>query len=168
MTQNSSNNELMSAMLDGECDADQTGRTIKWLAGDPAARARLGRYCAARDALRGELQTSLSASFADRVRSAVDAEPTLLAPRQAGDGGAAAATASVRPWLRPAAGLAIAASVAVVSFIGLPGREAGDGQLERQTGGVAAAARSLPAGSHGTRQHGRNERGGFVFPVGRV
>lgn len=152
MTQNRFDSDGISALLDGECDSAETGGLLKRLAKDAEARERLGRYSLARDALHGELAVSLSGDFADRVRAAIDKEPTLLVP----NGVAQAARAPApRSWFKPAAGLAIAASVALVSFIGLeqysgsgerPSAVAISQNQSQSFATVASAPRTAPAG----------------------
>jgi len=114
--------ELTSALLDGELDRDGQSRAVEAvLAAGPETLQRFGRYRLIGDVMRGE-SAILASSVADRVRQALRDEPVVLAPRQ-------------RPtprWLRPVAGMAVAASVAVGAVLVAP-------QLLTQTGQPASS-----------------------------
>lgn len=102
--------ELLSALMDGELSGAEQARALERLQSDPALQRRWARYHAARAALTGGAGR-LSADFAARAAAARAAEPAVLAPRR---------VRGVRPtWLRPVAGLAIAAGVALVAIGGL-------------------------------------------------
>ena len=139
--------ELLSALMDGELEGAEQERALALLRADPALRRRWARYHAARAALTGGA-VHLPSDFAERVSAARAAEPTVLAPRS---------TRRPQPaWLRPAAGVAIAASVALIAIGGLsllrgPGDDAGPvtvveraarsaGGVEHDVGAVAPAA----------------------------
>lgn len=109
-------NEQMSALLDGELDRDAQDRAVSRLTeGDDEILDRFGRYRMIGDILRGET-AAVPDSVAMRVHQALLDEPTILSPRP-----------SRSRWLKPVAGLAVAASVAVVavavapSFLQQPG-----------------------------------------------
>jgi len=114
--------ELTSALLDGELDRDGQSRAVEAvLAAGPEVLQRFGRYRLIGDVMRGE-SAVLASSVADRVRQALRDEPVILAPQQ-------------RPtprWLRPVAGMAVAASVAVGAVLVAP-------QLLTQTGQPASS-----------------------------
>lgn len=102
--------ELLSALMDDELSSRERGALFRRLEREPALQARWARYHAARAALTaGAVQ--LAPGFSDRVRDAREREPSVLAPGRA---------AAPRPaWVRPLAGVAIAASVALVAIGGL-------------------------------------------------
>lgn len=126
--------ELTSALLDGELDPDTQRRAVSAVldAGEQELE-RFGRYCLIGDVMRGE-SSVLAISVAEKVHQALVDEPVVLAPprRQA------------RPWLRPVAGLAVAASVATAAVFVAP-------QLLTPSGGetepsrLAADVRQLAA-----------------------
>ena len=107
-------NESLSALADGECDELERVRILKTLRGSAELRKRWEGMHAMRAVMRGENGGLLSADFADNVSRAIDEEAHVLVPERTDDG-----TRVARNWRKPVAGLAIAASVAVVSIFGL-------------------------------------------------
>ncbi len=110
--------EGLSALADGECDELESARTLKALRADAALRDRWSRIHLARAVMRGEHGGLLGEDFAGRVARAVDGEAHMLVPERAAE-----EPPRPRRWARPLAGLAIAASVAVVSVVGLQSLE---------------------------------------------
>lgn len=104
----------LSELLDGELDSGKLGTCLRRLEGDGEYRARFDRYVMAREYLRGNAPDAAARGFCERVMAALESEPTVVAPARPGRGGN-------RPgrMLRPAAGFAIAASVAAVAILGL-------------------------------------------------
>lgn len=105
--------EKISALMDGE-DIAGRAEVVDHLLKDEALRARWARYHLIADCLRGHLAhtvSDISASIRHRLRD----EPAILAP------------ARKQPFsFKPLAGLAIAASVAVVALLAVPmGERAG-------------------------------------------
>jgi len=104
------NAELTSALLDGELDRKrQVGVVSDMLSAAPSELERFGRYRLIGDVLRGE-STVLADNVVVAVRAALQDEPVVLAP----------ARKTTKRWLRPLAGLAVAASVASVAVIIAP------------------------------------------------
>lgn len=101
--------EAYSALLDGESELAEHKPLLDGLADDEAARARLARYRMIGDGLRGESPRPDALDIADRVRAQLQREPVVLAPR------ARRAAPRIPRWWQPAAGLAIAASVALLA-----------------------------------------------------
>lgn len=121
--------EQLSAMLDGELDLQAVDRTVSdVLLGGDEALARYGRYRLIGDVLRGE-SAVLAQDVAGRVRSRLEDEPTVMAPM----------SRRAPRWVRPAAGLAIAASVAAAAVMVAPGL------LTTGDPGQAAVATAVPA-----------------------
>lgn len=131
------------ALIDGDLSAPGAARVLDRVGRDPVLRARWARHHAVRSALEGARTDHLRAGFCHRLRQALDAEPAVLAPRARPPG--------PRPWLRPVAGAALAASVALVAMGGLfalqgvPG--GGDPRVAPvESGGVdPSGAAGLPA-----------------------
>jgi sigma-E factor negative regulatory protein RseA len=101
--------EQISALVDGELPAAEQRLLLERLARDPALRARWANYHLISDSLRQGLAPLTDPGLAERVTAAVEAEP---------------ARPSARPsrWqnaVKPVAGLAVAASVAVVAVLAL-------------------------------------------------
>lgn len=108
--------ERVSALVDGAGEADDLA-AIAEITRDPAERARWARYALMGDVLRAaDGKAGPGFDLSTRVRAALDAEP-VFAP----------GTAKVVPWPAGPArrwpgaltGLATAASLAVVAFLGL-------------------------------------------------
>jgi len=143
--------EQLSACLDGELAEAELDLLLKRLERDPGLRQSLGSYALVGDALRTRRLTVASAGFAARVSAAVAAEadaqtvrPEVAAERSVGSNrdllpraGQSWLAATGARWLRPAAGLAIAAGVAAVAVVSL--------QPMTQPGSQLAANEAVPA-----------------------
>ena len=105
--------EALSALIDGE--VEDTAGLLKQVGADPELRARWQEHYRTRAAMHGEYTPALGSNFADRVSAALEKEPSILAPSVAKP----ISDAKPARWKRPALGFAIAASVAVVSVLGL-------------------------------------------------
>ena len=105
--------EQLSAFLDGELPPQEAELLLRRLERDSQPVGRTcGRYLMIGEAMRGATGGIATAGFAARVSAAVAGE--TLAPMGRRRGSEVA-----RAWLRPAAGLGIAASVAAVAILGL-------------------------------------------------
>lgn len=102
-----SDNELLSALMDDELSADEELRVLERLRDDPALQDRWARYHVARAVL-AEGAGRMSPGFAERVAQARAEEPAVLAPRRV--------RRPLPAWVRPVAGVAVAASVALVAI----------------------------------------------------
>jgi sigma-E factor negative regulatory protein RseA len=121
-----SEDDALSALLDGELPDAAARGLLRRLAGDPLERARYREYCAIGDTLRG-LDHDLP-DLTDRVMAALEAEPTVLAPvrKPANRHPAlwlAAATVVAITWGLWSAGLHEEAPVSMAAS--QPGNEAG-------------------------------------------
>lgn len=105
--------DQLSAFIDGELPKHEIELLFKRLDGNPELRATLARYSLIGESLRTRSAEGPSRTFAERVRAAVRESGPL----------AASAASSVRShqwrWLRPVAGVAVAATVAAVAILGL-------------------------------------------------
>ncbi len=99
--------EQLSAFLDGELPEAETTLLLKRLERDDELKGTLSRYSLIGAALRAEGAVPDASNVASRVRAALVAEPALGARR-------------VSRWLRPVAGLAMAAGVAAATVVLLP------------------------------------------------
>jgi len=90
---NPTNEELISAYLDGELDPSETERVEQWLAADPAARQLLEELETVGNSLRALPRESLGDDFSDEVLAR--AERAMLL-----DGHSSAARQSARDWIR--------------------------------------------------------------------
>ncbi len=99
--------EQLSALYDGELPAQEQALLLERIARDPELRARWTRYQLIGDGLRNNLPAHIDLGLADRVMREIEGLPAPQPVR------AAAATR----LLKPLAGLAVAASVAVVAVL---------------------------------------------------
>lgn len=105
---NEQKHEILSALMDGELEtghAEIIGTMIR----DESLRGTWWRYHFISDCLRGTLPDRLDRLLPERISRALHEQPTLLAP----------GTSAARSLLRPAAGFAIAASVAALAILGI-------------------------------------------------
>ncbi len=127
--------EHLSQLMDGELGGD-TGRFIlRRLEVSGELRGTWARYHLIRDCMRYQDRGLAENALGERVRQAING---LESPRSQGNAGA-------RRWLRPVAGFAVAATVALMAVI--------------------AVAPNLPiAGSDGAQQSANVERQPFTSP----
>lgn len=105
--------EQLSALLDGELPEAEVAMALRRSARDDALRSTTLRYCLIGAALRDELPPGRPADLVSRVRAGLEQAPAL----------AAAAPSPFARWARFGAGFAVAASVAMVALVALPGRQ---------------------------------------------
>jgi sigma-E factor negative regulatory protein RseA len=105
--------ERLSALMDDGLESTERAAVIAATLADGELRGAWTRYHLIGDALRGELAARPAGPMAERVRAQLAAEPTLLAP--------VPRPAPWRRWMAPAAGVALAASVAGVAMLAGPG-----------------------------------------------
>lgn len=108
--------ETLSALFDGELDADTRRFALRRLSHDAGWQADCGRWQLIGDAMRRQAPIAAPADLADRVRRAVAAAPAGLAAAPAVATVADAATPGRRPY-RVWAGGALAASVALAAVL---------------------------------------------------
>lgn len=125
--------EALSALMDGECHDTDTQALDGW-SRDEGLRAAWGRYHLISECMRGTLPRHMDPALAGRIAVALRNEPAILAPD----------VSAPRPWLKPLAGMAIAASVATLAVVGI--------QINRQQDPGAALGASVAgaAASGGT------------------
>ena len=107
--------EQISAMLDDECLPAERSRLLDRM-GEGELRQTWDRYHLIGDVMRGEGVRLSGGGIADRVRQELEGEPAILAvpkPERSSE---------PHPyWLKPTAGAALAASVAVLAVLTVPG-----------------------------------------------
>lgn len=123
-------NEQLSACLDGELPPAELDLLLKRVGREAELRAAIGRYSLIGESMRAERPAIASRDFASSVMAAVAAEPApaqapvqITRPNVAQAPAAAARAARISPatlrYLRPAAGMAIAAGVAAVAVLSM-------------------------------------------------
>jgi negative regulator of sigma E activity len=121
-------NEQLSACLDGELPPAELDLLLKRVGREAELRAAIGRYSLIGEAMRAERPAVASRDFASKVMAAVGSEPTqaqtpapMVRPKVAQKPAAAERSSGMSPavirYLRPAAGMAIAAGVAAVAVL---------------------------------------------------
>ena len=128
---------LMSAMADGEADADELARACAaWASGDAPARGRWHAYHLIGDVLRSEDLASAprrDQAFLERLRARLEDEPAVLAPQPM----PAAAPARRPAWAMPAAMAAGLMALATGLAVSL---SPGGGDVQRPALAAAPAA----------------------------
>lgn len=108
--------EQLSAWMDGELPDEEAPLLLKRLEEDRGLRFRLQRYHLIRDALKGALPEMINYRMAEQV----DREIQDLPSGEVGEPAVAPLGVQAgQRWLKPLAGVAIAASVAVVAILGV-------------------------------------------------
>jgi len=105
--------EQLSACLDGELPESELDLLLKRFERDSELRETLGRYSLITQALQAKQPAAASAQFASRVMTAIEGEAAASPALKK------RATANAMRWLRPVAGLAVAAGVATVAILSL-------------------------------------------------
>ncbi len=148
--------EQLSACLDGELPAPEVDLLVKQVGRDSQRGAALGRYALIGEVLRGQQGTAIAPpGFASRVSAAIAAEPPLEADtfKQ---------PTRVPNWLRPAAGMAIAASAAAAAILVLqPAPERLDGVQIAQSDVSQSVTQSAQAGADAS-----NDAASYIVPAG--
>lgn len=105
--------EQLSALLDGELPEAEVAMAVRRVTRDQEMRATALRYSLIGDALRNELPPGRPVDLVARVSAALATGPATatVAPKR------------MRHLARYGAGLAVAASVAMVALLALPGRQ---------------------------------------------
>jgi sigma-E factor negative regulatory protein RseA len=120
--------EHLSSLIDGELDPHETAAVLEALCRDPELQRRWSDLHLVGDALRStEVAACHVEGFCARVSVALQDEPTVLAPVRR--------RTALRRLVVP--GVAIAASVAAISFVAIP--------LLRSPGPDLTAQRQVPA-----------------------
>lgn len=105
------NSEYVSALVDDELDGPELQQTLEHLAHSAELRAQWSRHTLIGDALHGNLSAADSGTLQARVWQALEQEPTVLAPPR---------KSRIRPLVKHAVGVAIAASVAAIAILTIP------------------------------------------------
>lgn len=100
--------EQLSALIDGELSDHEMDQVLDALERDEEMRGQWSRYHLISDSIRSTAANVSVTDLAERIRSAIADEPAILAPPRKSS-----------RFIKPLAGFAIAASVAIVAVIGI-------------------------------------------------
>lgn len=137
--------EQLSACLDGELAAGELDLLLKRLQRDPDSCRSLGGYARVGAAMRSQRPVVASAGFAARVCASVAAEPAVASKVS---NVALRMPPTALRWLRPVAGMAIAAGVAAVAVVSLQPTGVEPAQQIAANQAAPAAAAVTPAPSY--------------------
>jgi sigma-E factor negative regulatory protein RseA len=148
--------EQLSAFLDGELPEAETTLLLKRLERDDDLKGTLSRYSLIGAALRADGEVTAARHVANRVRAAIAVEPALPA---------APGLAAAR-WIRPLAGLGVAASVAAATLLAIPQWTAGTGGVDVAPAQVAleAAPDAAPAVAAGEERAADEPLPSYTIP----
>jgi sigma-E factor negative regulatory protein RseA len=109
-------NEKVSALLDNELSDRETASVLTQLSQDDELRLKWERYQMIGDVMRGEALNLQAGEISERVKEQIDNEPAIISiPKKS------KAKSRKSNWIKPAAGAALAASVATVVVLNAPG-----------------------------------------------
>jgi sigma-E factor negative regulatory protein RseA len=111
--------EQLSACLDGELSEGELDLLLKQVSRDPQLRTSLGRYALIGETLRAKGPIAAPADFSKRIAAAIAAEPAAAIEQPAIASPARKVNPAAVRWLRPAAGVAVAAGVAALAIFTL-------------------------------------------------
>lgn len=100
----------ISAFVDGELPENETELLLRRLSQDAALRQLVAQYLGIGRLVRGEREVPGMSGLRNRIATALGEQPTEAVPAAAGSGSR---------YLKPAAGIAVAASVAALALVGL-------------------------------------------------
>jgi len=100
--------EQISAFIDDEISEAEKALLIRRLENDPVLRNQLSRYQLMHDTINKHLPNEIDLNFSDRVMAVIDDESSYNSKPNL----------DIKKWLRPMAGMAVAASVAMLAIVG--------------------------------------------------
>ncbi|MFW5426136.1 MAG: sigma-E factor negative regulatory protein [Methylophagaceae bacterium] len=109
-------NELLSALVDGELQGDELDQALQVLATDKLATAQFQRYQQTQDVLKGYGERGLSHNLVSRISLAIENEPVYS--QQTTQHKAEVITLPT-PFWKQMTGLAVAASVGALAVVGV-------------------------------------------------
>lgn len=127
--------EQLSALMDGECVVPELELALRRLIKDAELRVCWQRYHLISDALKNNVPDTIDCDLAERIGQAIDANPPL--PMET--------IAKSRTWYKPVTGFALAASVALVAFVGFSLTQS---QISPEPQPIASTPTLPPSTSH--------------------
>ncbi len=112
--------EQMSALLDDELDDSELHDTIRKLRSDQQSKECWQNYSLIGDALRQNLSDKPDVQLLSRINQCLEAEPTIIPQTVSKPSVEKKPASNVISWvMKPVSGFAVAASVAIVAYIGV-------------------------------------------------
>ena len=130
--------ESISALMDGELSVPDEAQAVDGLLGRAELRERWARYHMVRAVLRGELDAGIDYALQASVRRRLAGEPAHVLPVRR-------MRSMRRAIVAPAAGLALAASVATMAILGIRGENDAAPPRPVDVATVAAPETAAPA-----------------------
>lgn len=131
--------ENLSSFMDGEVDKSAGSFLVRRLANDEQLCATWVRYHVIRDCLRQQDAHLVQEDLCSRVRQAIDREDSQ-----------AAVASQPRSWRKSVAGVAIAASVAMLAVVAVGPGQQGDPEAIKQAPALAAQVEPFVSPNMGT------------------
>lgn len=129
-------NEQLSALVDGELDAGEARLLVRRLSSDPELRTAWERYHRCGELLEEAVDAPVGVDIAEQVSEAIREEDIPEPPER-----------RLPDWMRPAAGVAVAATVATFAVLGL--QDPGDGDATADSELITVVPGSEPGSSWG-------------------
>jgi len=104
--------DKLSSLVDGELEADEASEAVQMLLNNSDFQDRWHRYHVMKSAIHNDLPGNHNVDITRQVSFALQREPTVLAPERKAPSG-------FDRMAKPLAGLAIAATVALVTLVGV-------------------------------------------------
>lgn len=130
MTMTDNIKQQISALIDGELSSAENNTLLSSLKDNPELKATWGRYHLISDALRGEQIQVEVFNIAERVRARIDDEPAIISIPKSRDVTHSSEKDNGVHWLKPAVGVALAASVAGAVIMVMPDFSTNPGQIQ--------------------------------------
>lgn len=148
--------QQLSAFVDGELPGEETELLVRRLARDSELKQAMSRYLLAGEALRQPRAIGPSRGFVAKVAAAIDQDADASVPQPAAP--KSRVSLQSMQWLKPVAGFAVAASVAVATVLVYRGALEGSDKLPM------ADAQQQPAAAVVAAPHS-NESSSYVVPA---
>jgi len=142
-------NEILSALVDGELQGKELDRALQFLDDNEQAKAQLQRYQFASDVLHGNAYENSQVNLLERLSTALDDEltyTTKIAPKQK-----AQVISLPQQFWKQAAGLAMAASVGALAVVGVISQPQSQVLPIMSTAAVEAPVQTLAVTAGGNR-----------------
>lgn len=104
--------DKLSSLVDGELEADEADEAVQMLLNNPDFQARWHRYHVMKTVMHNELPGHHDIDITRRVNFALQGEPTVIGPQ-------ARSPRAEPKFAKPLTGLAVAATVAIVTLVGV-------------------------------------------------